>query len=477
VSAQARRLRQDAGFTLVEVMVAAGILLVGVLGVLTLINTANANTYRTKVRDGATGLGREVIEAARAVPYPDLSQDTVLAQLQAQPGLSDTTGDAVWHIQRRGITYTVAATVCSVDGGADGFGAHAGGTFCTDSSTTGTGDPDPDDYKRVGVDVTWSSQGKTVKVRQEAVLNDPGSAFAPSVIAMTCTPTTMLTAATVSCTNVKTSQKAQSVRWYVDNVQRGTASGSGTTWSFSWDPSAMTDGTYLVRAQAYDKYGQTGSGYIVTIQLNRNVPQAPTGVVGGRNPLWGSNTVELEWNPSPERDVTGYQVWRVTGGSVNLANDVKVCETKVTDATATSCIDANAPTGNQRYYVLAVAPARGTSGNETSALPAYTSTLQSDVPNNRPIAPTTVTATALAGGGVQLSWTASADPDLTPIRYYRIYRDDATSFTGRYDITDTGAIVTWSDTSPNASSHRYWVTAVDDHLAESPLGPPGGIQP
>jgi hypothetical protein len=88
-----------------------------------------------------------------------------------------------------------------------------------------------------------------------------------------------------------------------------------------------------------------------------------------------------------------------------------------------------------------------------------------------------VTATALPGGGVQLSWTASADPDLTPIHYYRIYRDDATSFTGRYDITDTGAIVTWSDTSPNASSHRYWVTAVDDHLAESPLGPPGGIQP
>jgi prepilin-type N-terminal cleavage/methylation domain-containing protein len=104
-----RRAGSEDGFTLVEVVVAAFILLVGVLGVLTLLNTASQNTYKTKVRDGGLSLAREVIEASRAVPYPDLSQTTVLAQLQAQPGLEDANGGTVWQIQRRGITYTVSA--------------------------------------------------------------------------------------------------------------------------------------------------------------------------------------------------------------------------------------------------------------------------------------------------------------------------------------------------------------------------------
>jgi Tfp pilus assembly protein PilV len=475
-----RRAGSEDGFTLVEVVVAAFILLVGVLGVLTLLNTASQNTYKTKVRDGGLSLAREVIEASRAVPYPDLSQTTVLAQLQAQPGLEDANGGTVWQIQRRGITYTVSASVCSVDGATDGYGDHTGGTFCADSATTGTADKDPDDYKRVQVDVTHQRPGETpIKVHQEAVLNDPGSAFAPSVTAMTCTPASPITTtATISCSGIKTSTKAASVRWYVDNVQRGIATANGTDWTFTWNPSGVTDGTSLIRAQAYDRYGQTGSGYVVTVLLNRFAPAAPTGVVGGRNPTWGNNVVELEWNPSPERDVTGYQVWRVTGGSVNLANDVKVCQTQASDASATPCVDTSAPTGNQRYYVLAVAPARPpATGTETSALPAYASTLQSDTSNNAPLAPTAITATALPGGGVSLSWTPALDPDLTPIRYYRVYRDDGTTLTGRWDTTSSGTVLGWTDNAPNAAAHKYWVSAVDDHLAESAPAPNGGIQP
>src|SRR5215218_9798650 len=81
------RLRHERGYTLVEVVVAVAILLSGVLGILTLLNTANGATHNTKVRDGATSLARELIEAARAVPYPDLRATTVAGQLQAQPGL------------------------------------------------------------------------------------------------------------------------------------------------------------------------------------------------------------------------------------------------------------------------------------------------------------------------------------------------------------------------------------------------------
>ena len=67
-----RAAADQSGFTLVEVMVAVFILLIGVLGALTLLDGANAATSRTKKREAATNLARELIESARAVPYPDL---------------------------------------------------------------------------------------------------------------------------------------------------------------------------------------------------------------------------------------------------------------------------------------------------------------------------------------------------------------------------------------------------------------------
>ena len=473
------RMSDESGFTLVEIVVAAAILLVGVLGVLTLLNTANANTHKTKVRDGATSLAREMIEAARAVPYPDLTETTVEDQIKAQPGLDDATGGGTWHIQRRGLDYAVTATVCSVDGPADGLGDHSGGSFCTDSSGTGNADTNPDDYKRVAVVVSWQNSSGTTSVRQEAVINDPGSAFAPSVTVMkpsSTSPITISGTTSVTFSPVTTSSKAQSVRWYVDNVQRGLATAvSGNDWKFTWDLNGVADGTYQVRAQAFDRYGQTGAGYVVTMVLNRFPPAVPRGVIGGRNGVWG-NLVELEWDPNPERDVTGYEVYRVKGGAPSVANDIKVCSTLLADANPTSCVDPDAPAGNQRYYVVALAPARPpATGSESSGLPG--TLLNSDTSNVAPLAPPAVTATALAGGGIELSWTAATDPDSTPILYYRIYRDGNASYTARYDHTDAGTTLSWSDTSPNAAAHRYWVTAVDDHLAESPLSPNGGITP
>jgi type II secretory pathway pseudopilin PulG len=469
------RLRDERGYTLIEVMVAAMILVTGVLGILTLLNTANGATHRTKVRDGATSLAREMIEAARAVPYPDLQATTVVGHLQAQPGLDDTTGDATWHIVRRNIEYTATASLCSVDAGKDGYGDHGGSTFCSDSTTVGTGDTNPDDYKRVAVDVSYTARGKTVNVRQEAVINDPGSAFAPSVIAMKASATTV-TSPTVNAivfNPVTTSMKADSVRWYVDNVQKGTAAGSNKTWQYTWNLDGVSDGTYQVRAQAYDRYGQTGAGYVVTIVLNRFAPAAPGNVVGGRNPLWG-DLVELEWAPNPERDVSGYEVYRVKGGAPSTANDTLVCSRVVSDADATSCLDPAAPAGNQQYYVVALGPPRPpATGVDRSDMSLPLIQTDGNVP---PVAPASVTATSLPGGGVQLTWPAASDTDGT-IRYYRIYRDGTASTAARLDRTDAGTTLEWTDESPTASSRRYWVTTVDNQMAESPFAPPDGVMP
>ena len=59
--------RTQAGFTLIEVMVAALVLVVGVLAVIGLLNAANGATSRTRDHDTATNLARELIESRRVL--------------------------------------------------------------------------------------------------------------------------------------------------------------------------------------------------------------------------------------------------------------------------------------------------------------------------------------------------------------------------------------------------------------------------
>ena len=459
----------ERGMTLIEVMVAATVLVVGVLGVLTMLDTANKTSARTKAREGAVNLAREAVEAVRAVPYPDLVPSQIAAELQAQPGLDDASTDTGWQIRRRNVTYTITATVCSVDDGTagDGYGTHAGVVFCTDSATEGTTDTNPDDYKRVKIDVTWRNGSATLLAKQEAVINNPGSAFAPAVKTLTPSTASPVTSVTNSITfTVTTSSRAEGVRWTIDNVEQppATATNAGkTAWTFTWNtPADVVDGTYLIGAEAYDQFGQVGTGRVVTMVLNRYQPAAPTGFTGGRNTLWGNSFAEFEWNPNPEKDVVGYRVYerRLLGA------DRAVCQTSVDDdPTPTQCIDTNPPASllPVTYYVVAMAP-------------GMVSGLQPSNPSNHvvgaatPPGPPTGISLDRTADGTTIHWSAPADTDL---RYYRIYRDDKSSYTVRLDRTSSAADLAITD--PNATltdpSHCYWLTAVDNDLAESDFAP------
>src|SRR5437588_3445169 len=107
-------LRAEAGFTIIECMVAATVLLIGLVGTVSLINTANATTSASQAREQATSLQRELLEAIHSIPYQQISPSSVVSQVQAQPGLRDAGVGSGWTIQRRGFTYTVAVGVCSV---------------------------------------------------------------------------------------------------------------------------------------------------------------------------------------------------------------------------------------------------------------------------------------------------------------------------------------------------------------------------
>ncbi|MEA2409548.1 MAG: hypothetical protein QOC77_109, partial [Thermoleophilaceae bacterium] len=61
--------RRQAGFTLVEVLVAMTLLLTAVLGLMSLTDSAAKTTTATKAREGAISLAREVREDALGIGF------------------------------------------------------------------------------------------------------------------------------------------------------------------------------------------------------------------------------------------------------------------------------------------------------------------------------------------------------------------------------------------------------------------------
>src|SRR3954469_8243404 len=142
-----------AGFTLVEVLIAILVLLVGVLGTVSLVDGANRTTTNNTARQGGINLARDIVEAAHALSYSNIPPTGAVAALQGQPGLGDDDpSKAGWQIKRRGFTFTVTATVCYLDGPADGFAASHDASFCSGSQSASAGgkvDSQPIDYNRL----------------------------------------------------------------------------------------------------------------------------------------------------------------------------------------------------------------------------------------------------------------------------------------------------------------------------------------
>ena len=146
-------LSAEAGFTLVELLVAAFVLLVGILGTVALVDGANGTTSANRAREGATNLTRELIEDARSVQYGSLDVATLPATIASLSG-GTAQGDGTIVYSRRGVTYTSTPSLCYVDDPKDGYGSHAGATFC--GNVTGAADTFARDYKRFTVVTTWT---------------------------------------------------------------------------------------------------------------------------------------------------------------------------------------------------------------------------------------------------------------------------------------------------------------------------------
>jgi type II secretory pathway pseudopilin PulG len=462
------RIRHDeGGFTIVEVLMTILILLVGLAGAVTLTVAANAATSRTQAREAGTNLHRELTEAARGVPYAQLTPSGLQAALQAQPGLADfTPADPAWTIRRRGTTYTVSPTVCSVDDPRDGIGAHSSGTFCSNPTPTNPPDDNPDDYKRIAFEVQWGGSGgaPVSRARQATLVTNPSNSAGPRINSFTHNggpdPEMVTSSAPITFT-AQTDRPAASVRFTIGGSLAATSTSGGTSATFSWDVSAVVDGTYVVSATALDSAGLSGATRSLSVRLNIKPPVAPTGVVGGWNAT--RSAVDLDWNQNPESDIVGYHVERTAAGLTQ-----QVC---ATGPEVTTCHDAAPPVATSydyRVYALDKADSAGTIRRGAS------SAVKTVVPTTvAPNPPPTLTA-SVVDGAYRLDWTAPPAPAARyagdDILFFRIYRGGAT-VADRYDRTGLGTDLTFTDTDV-AGKPQYWVTAVDENYSESlPIGP------
>jgi prepilin-type N-terminal cleavage/methylation domain-containing protein len=498
------RFQDQRGFTLVEVLVAIVILMVGILGVVTLVDGANAVTSKTRAREAGTNVARSVIEVSRSIRYRDLTNASLEDALLARPALTDADPAlAGYTILSRGVKYTATLTVCSLDDAKDDLGEHLEGvTYCADSDVLAAGatarDRNPDDYKRVRVKLVWKTRNTEQSVTQTSSIINPVGGLGPSVTGLTMTdpgsssvdpPLRIDTAVDSARFRAQTSTSAAEVNWSVGGEAQGKATGGPTAWEFDWNflnpdgSIAYYDCTYVVQADAFDGQGRAGAPRAVSVVLNRALALPVADLAGGRN--GSGNLVDLQWTKNHgECDVVGYRVFR--GTSPDEASMVQITCLNQDQPTYTSeprCIDDTAEAGVDYYYRVRGVDTLGTStlrSGDWSAALAVSST-----PNVVPTPPLGVTS--CVGGQVDcndpngdpapndvvvIRWLPSTDVDGT-VSFYRIYRDGLT-YANRHDVFfPAGGSLAWMEfTQDDGEQHTYRVSAVDNVFGESVLSLP-----
>jgi prepilin-type N-terminal cleavage/methylation domain-containing protein len=460
----------DEGFTLIEILVASFVLVVGLLGVLGLLNGALRTTSVNIERVGATNIARELVERTRGLDYDDMSGGLVKTRLQAQ-GLGSGTP---WTIERRGVTYTISSSSCTYDDPADKVAATPPANVCTPQPTGATGDSNGEDFRRTTFDVAWTERGGTPRtISQSTLVVNPSGGLGPRIVSFT--PITQTITTNVSSVSVVwTTTPATALRWFVDDgASSGSSTGSTsftTNWSIgsSGSGSEILDGTYEISAQPFDDRDIAGEAKRAQVLINRRQAYAPPALGGGHDTRAG-DWVDLQWSPNSERDIQGYRVfWAGANAIVGDSDDAQVCPgpgvSGPLSSTATSCTDLTPATGPTKYYVVAVD--RDASNNYRNG---DRRAVTISAAGSRPGAPAGPLTVATADNAPQLSWSA---PVSGTVNFYRIYRDGtAVGYADRYGRT-TGTGRTFTDDSAASLPHRYWVTTVDNAFNESdPLGP------
>ena len=238
------------------------------------------------------------------------------------------------------------------------------------------------------------------------------------------------------------------------------ATTAGTTTSYS-DTTASAGTSYSYRVRANDAATNLGpytnTATATTPSPDTSPPSAP-GTLSA-NAVSGSR-VDLSWGTASDNvGVTGYRVERCqSSGCSNFA------QIATTAGTTTSYSDTTASAGTSYSY-------RVRANDAASNLGPYTNTATATTPSpdtSPPSAPGTLSANAVSGSRVDLSWgTASDNVGVTGYRVERCQSSGCSNFA--QIATTAGTTTSYSDTTASAgTSYSYRVRAND---AASNLGP------
>ncbi|HLI58366.1 MAG TPA: prepilin-type N-terminal cleavage/methylation domain-containing protein [Solirubrobacteraceae bacterium] len=265
------RVIDDAGFTLVEVLITIVVLTVGLMGTLAALRTSDRTTLTNRERQAETSLAREVLEDAGSLPSWELSTYALPGALQPLITGARAPAGGVLLVTRGPATYSVTPTACSIDDPTDGSASsHTSAnppgpnrTWCTGLVTSASTDSTPDDEERVSVTVAPSTGSAEPTVQQSTLIVDRPPVVSAITVAggacnsgppITCTSAQPLTATATTTT------PATSFRWLVNGVLQSTMTTSQLTWQ---PPSGAA--SYTISAQA--EYGQGPVGAAATVQV------------------------------------------------------------------------------------------------------------------------------------------------------------------------------------------------------------------
>ena len=211
----------------------------------------------------------------------------------------------------------------------------------------------------MAVTASWT-EGARTRDTQTGIINNPGSASGPAAVDHPARLHLALPGDD-GCQHrhhdVSTSSKPTTMAWMLDGSRQSSAvhapnGSTGLLWQFDWNVKTLDDGIYVVAAEAYDVYGVSGPSRQETVVLNRFPPKPPKQVAGGRTKF---GTVEIEWTANSERDIIGYQVFRVGAASPvcdiasqKLSTSASTPRRPATTRSSTTCALRPRPAGQRR---------------------------------------------------------------------------------------------------------------------------------
>ena len=208
--------------------------------------------------------------------------------------------------------------------------------------------------------------------------------------------------------------------------------------SFSWDSSTVANGHHTLQLVASDAAGNIGRSSTITVtvaNVDTQPPTAPSALAVAVRPT----EVDLAWHAATDNvGVDHYVIYR---------DGADIAQTA--DASTSYADTAVVPSTSYSYQVQAVDAA----GNPSLLSGAKAAVTPAAPDVTAPTAPTGLSATAVSGSEIDLSWKGSSDD--TGVTGYDVYRD------GKL-VATLDPLTSYDDTSVNdASSYSYTVAAFD----------------